>query len=78
MQKTNLIYRVQLTQLIHILRIMYQLQRSYRCGRNSELIINKNNILLKVIDTNFSTSQLTMVLNFFFLYIVSLFVYNVS
>ena len=35
------------------------------CGRNSELIINKNNILLKVIDTNFSTSQFTMVLNFF-------------
>ena len=34
------------------------------CGRNSELIINKNNILLKVIDTNFSTSQFTMVLNF--------------
>ena len=25
------------------------------CGRNSELIINKNNILLKVSDTNFST-----------------------
>ena len=45
------------------------------CGRNSELIINKNNILLKVIDTNFSTSQFTMVLNFF--YIVSPFVYNV-
>ena len=35
------------------------------CGRNSELIINKNNILLKVIDTNFSTSQFTVVLNFF-------------
>jgi len=45
------------------------------CGRNSELIINKNNILLNVIDTNFSMSQFTMVLNF--LYIVSLFVYNV-
>ena len=45
------------------------------CGRNSELIINKNNILLKVIDTNFSMSQFTMVLNFF--YIVSLFVYSV-
>ena len=45
------------------------------CGRNSELIINKNNILLNVIDTNFSTSQFTMVLNFF--YIDSLFVYNV-
>ena len=43
------------------------------CGRNSELNINKNNILLKVIDTNSSTSQFTMVLNFFF-YIVSLFV----
>jgi len=36
-----------------------------RCGRNSELIINRNNILLKVIDTNFSTSQFTVVLNFF-------------
>ena len=35
------------------------------CGRNSELIINKNNILLKIIDTNFTTSQFTMVLNFF-------------
>jgi hypothetical protein len=34
------------------------------CGRNIELIINKNNILLKVIDTNFGTSQFTMVLNF--------------
>jgi hypothetical protein len=34
------------------------------CGRNSELIINKYNILLKVIDTNFSTSQFTMVLSF--------------
>ena len=47
-----------------------------RCDRNSELIINKNNILLNVIDTNFSTSQFTMVLNFF-LNTVSLFVYNV-
>ena len=46
------------------------------CGRNNELIINNNNILLKVIVTNFSMSQFTMVLNFFF-YIVSLFVYNV-
>jgi len=35
------------------------------CGRNSELIINKNNILLKVIDTNFSKSQFTMALNCF-------------
>jgi len=35
------------------------------CDRNSELIINKNNVLLQVIDTNFSTSQFTMVLNFF-------------
>jgi hypothetical protein len=26
------------------------------CGRNSEQIINKNNILLKVIDTTFSYS----------------------
>jgi hypothetical protein len=33
------------------------------CGRNSELIINKN-ILLKVISTNFSTSQFTMALSF--------------
>jgi len=32
-------------------------------------------ILLKVIDTNFSTSQFTMMLNFF--YVLSLFVYNV-
>ena len=48
----------------------------YRCGRNSELIINKNNILLKAIDTNFSMSQFTVALNFFF-YILSLFVYNV-
>jgi hypothetical protein len=32
------------------------------CGRNSELIINKNNILVKVNDTNFCTSQFTMVL----------------
>jgi hypothetical protein len=46
------------------------------CGRNSELIVNKNNILLKVIDTSFITSQFTVVLNFFF-YIVSLFVCNV-
>jgi hypothetical protein len=45
------------------------------CGRNSELVINKNNILLNVIDTSFITSQFTMVLNFF--YIVSLFVCNV-
>ena len=42
------------------------------CDKNSELIINKYNILLIVIDTNFSASQFTMVLNFF--YIVSLFV----
>jgi hypothetical protein len=35
------------------------------CGRNSELIINKNNILLKVIDTSFITSQFTVVLYFF-------------
>ena len=52
-------------------------QKSIGCGRNSELIINKNNILLKVIDTSFNTLQFTMVLNFFFLNIVSLFVYNV-
>ena len=54
----------------------YKEEHNTGCGRNSELIINKNNILLKVIDTNFSTSQFTVVLNFFF-YIVSLFVYNV-
>ena len=30
------------------------------CGRNSELIINKHNILLKVIDTKFSTPQRSM------------------
>jgi hypothetical protein len=35
-----------------------------RCGRNSELIINRNNILLKAVDTNLSTSQFTTVLNF--------------
>jgi hypothetical protein len=35
------------------------------CGRNSELIINKNNILLEVIDINFSTPQFTVVLNVF-------------
>lgn len=45
------------------------------CGRNSELIINKKNVFLKVIDTNSSTSQFTMVLTFF--YIVSLLVYDV-
>ena len=39
--------------------------KSTESRRNSELIINKNNILLKVIDTTFSTSQFTMVLNFF-------------
>jgi hypothetical protein len=32
------------------------------CGRNSELIINKNNILLKAVDTNFNTSQFTVLL----------------
>jgi hypothetical protein len=35
------------------------------CGRISELIINKNNILLNVIDTSFITSQFIMNLNFF-------------
>jgi hypothetical protein len=33
-------------------------------GRNSELVINKNKILPKVIGTNFRTSQFTVVLNF--------------
>src|SRR5215510_3773604 len=33
-----------------------------RCGRKSELIINKNNILRRVINTNFSMSQFTLVL----------------
>jgi hypothetical protein len=35
------------------------------CGRNCELIINKNKILLRVICTNFNTSQFTMVLRCF-------------
>ena len=34
----------------------------YRIRRNIELIINKNNILLKVINENFSTLQFTGVL----------------
>jgi len=62
---------------MHI-RTMILHQRPLRTiwrGRNSELIINKDNILLKESDTNFSTSQFTIELNFF--YIVSLFVYNV-
>ena len=42
----------------------------------AKLNINKNNILLKVTDTNFSTSRYTMVLNFIF-YTTSLFAYNV-
>jgi hypothetical protein len=45
--------------------VKIKIYRNTGCGRNSELIINKNNILLKVIDINFSTSQFTMVLNFF-------------
>ena len=44
-------------------------------GRNGEQIINTNNILLKVINSNFSTYNLLPCLNL--LYIVSLFVYNV-
>ena len=43
-------------------------QKSIGCGRNSELIINENNNLLEVIDTDFSTSQITMVHNFFFFF----------
>jgi hypothetical protein len=43
---------------------VYSQHRKYRGCRNSKLIINKNIILLKVIGTNFSTSQFTMVLNF--------------
>jgi hypothetical protein len=31
------------------------------CGRNSELIMKKNNILLKVIDTTFSYSPALLV-----------------
>jgi hypothetical protein len=46
------------------------------CGTNSELIINKNNTLLKVIDNSFITSKFTTVFTFFF--IVSLFVCGVS
>jgi len=57
-------------------RHVQRMEENTGCGRNSELIINKNNILLKVIDTKFSMSQFTTVLNFFF-YLVSLFVYNV-
>ena len=34
-------------------------------GRNSELIINTNNILLKAINENFSTIQFTIALNLF-------------
>lgn len=41
------------------------------CGRNSELLINTNNILLKVININISMLQVTIVLNCF--YIVALF-----
>ena len=43
-------------------------------GRNSEQIINTNDILLKVINGNFSTYNLLPCLNL--LYIFSLFVYN--
>jgi len=42
------------------------------CGRNSELIINKDNILLKVIDTNSSTSWFTTGLKIFFTYFLFL------
>jgi len=41
------------------------------CSRNSELLINTNNILLKVININFSMLQVTSVLHCF--YIVALF-----
>jgi len=35
-------------------------------GRNSELIISTHNILLKVININFSTLKFTTVLKFFY------------
>ena len=38
MQKTNYIYRVQSTQLIHILRIMYQPQRLYVIMKDKRII----------------------------------------
>jgi hypothetical protein len=38
MQKTNFIYREQSTQLIHILRIMYQLQRLYVIMKDKRII----------------------------------------
>jgi len=52
--------------LFHFLCAEHVSDINTECGRNSELIINKNSILLSVIDTNFSKSQFTMVLNFFF------------
>ena len=58
-----------------VTRVTFHFRHHTGCGRNSELVINKNNILLKVTDINFSTSQFTMVLNFF--YMVSLVVYSV-
>jgi len=38
MQKTNFIYRVQSTELIHILRIMYQVQRLYVIMEDTTII----------------------------------------
>jgi hypothetical protein len=43
--------------------------------RNSELIINTSNVLLREINDNFITNSSLLCLNLF--YIVSLFVYNV-
>ena len=43
--------------------IMYK-DRYTGYGRNSELIINMNNILLRVLNDNFSTLQFTIVLKF--------------
>jgi hypothetical protein len=47
-----------------VVNSIYWLIAYTECGRNSELIINNNKILLKLIGTNFSTSQFTTVLNF--------------
>ena len=39
------------------------------CGRNNELILNTNKILLKVIKINFSTHNLLLWLNCFCIYV---------
>jgi len=58
--------------LLSELGIIYSEESGH--GRNSELIISTLNILLKVININFSTLKFTTVLKFF--YIVSTFVYD--